>query len=423
VLLLVGSGDNGGDALYAGARLAGRGAAVEALLVSGTAHQDGLAAFRDSGGRIVTAVPSRLDLVLDGITGIGGRGALRPEAARLAAAAALTGATVVAVDLPSGVDADTGSVSGEAVLADLTVTFGCYKPGLLVGAGAARSGLVELVDIGLAPYLPAPVFAAPELADVAGWWRSPVSGDDKYSRGVVGIVTGSGAYPGAAVLSTGSALHGPIGMVRYAGPAAPAVRAAHPEVVVTETVAEAGRVQAWAVGSGLGTSAEAAEVVRVVLATDLPVLVDADAITVLAEHPDWIRNRTAPTLLTPHDREFARLFGPVGEDRLGSAQDAAARFGVTVLLKGDRTVVAAPDGRAYLNSTGSPALATAGSGDVLTGLGGSLLASGLPALEAGSAAAFAHGLAGRLAAEDGPVSASGVLAALRPAIKRLKSGT
>jgi hydroxyethylthiazole kinase-like uncharacterized protein yjeF len=415
VLLLVGSGDNGGDALYAGARLAGRGARVSALLLAPErAHAGGLAALVRAGGRVTDGVPADAELVVDGIVGIGGRGGLRPDAARAVAAASLTGAPIVAVDLPSGVDADTGAVPGDAVRADVTVTFGCLKPGLVVGPGAVHAGVVEVVDLGLP--LRETALGVPEVADIEATWPRPVPGDDKYTRGVVGIAAGSARYPGAAVLAVGAALTGPVGMVRYAGAAAGRVRAAHPEVIVTDSVAEAGRVQAWAVGSGLGTDAAAAATLRRVLGTDVPVLVDADALTLLAEHPAWLRERTAPTVLTPHDREFERVFGPVGEDRVAAARRAAEQFGCTVLLKGDRTVVAG-GGRCLVNPTGTAVLASAGTGDVLSGLGGSLLAGGLPAVDAAAAAAFVHGLAGRIAAEAGPVSASAVLAGLRPAVR------
>jgi hydroxyethylthiazole kinase-like uncharacterized protein yjeF len=417
VLLLVGSGDNGGDALYAGARLARRGAHVRALLLSQErAHAEGLAALRAAGGRVTDAVPARLDLVVDGIVGIGGHGSLRPDAVRAVAAAALTGAATVAVDVPSGVEADTGAVPGDAVRADLTVTFGCLKPGLVVGPGAERAGLVELVDIGLGPYLAEPDVGVPDAVDVAGRWPRPRPDDDKYSRGVVGIAAGSARYPGAALLAVGAALAGPAGMVRYAGHAADRVRAAYPEVIVTDSVAEAGRVQAWAVGSGLGTDVPAAATLRRVLATDVPVLIDADALTVLARHPEWVRDRVAPTVLTPHDGEFQRLFGPVGEDRLGAARAAAADLRCTVLLKGYRTIVADERGGAYVNPTGTAELATAGSGDVLSGIGAAILAAGVPAAEAAAAAAFVHGLAGRIAAEAGPVSAGRVVDGLRPAV-------
>lgn len=424
VALMVGAGDNGGDALYAGARLAKRGARVDAVLLNPErAHEAGLAALKQAGGRIATTIPADADLILDGIVGIGAKGGLRPDAAELAAAAALTGAPIVAVDTPSGIDPTVGSVHGAAVRADVTVTFGCLKAGLVVGPGAARSGIVELVDIGIGPYLGAAAALVPDETDIAAWWPQAGPTDDKYTRGVIGIAAGSDTYPGAAVLAVGAALAGPTGMVRYAGSALEPVRAAYPEVVATGSLHDAGRVQAWAVGSGLGTGEEAAAVLRQVLQSDLPVLIDADGLTVLAEHQDWVRRRKAPTLLTPHDREFARIFGPVGDDRLAAARRGAAALECTVLLKGDRTVVADRDGTAYVNPTGTAALATAGSGDVLSGIAGALLAAGVPAAKAGAAGAYVHGLAGRLAAESGPVSAAGVRDAMRAAVSSLRAAT
>jgi ADP-dependent NAD(P)H-hydrate dehydratase / NAD(P)H-hydrate epimerase len=444
VLLLVGAGNNGGDTLYAGARLARRGAHVDALLLSPEhAHPGGLASFRAAGGRIVAEVTAA-DLVLDGIVGIGGRPGLRPAA--LAAVRAVD-APILAVDTPSGIDVDTGAAPDESVAAAVTVTFGTLKPGLVVGTGAERAGLVELIDIGLGPYLPAePWLSVPDAADVAAWWPAPGPGSDKYTRGVVGLATGSAAYSGAAVLSVGGALSGPAGFVRYAGAAADHVRRAWPEAVIADRVADAGRVQSWVVGCGLGTDEHARAELRAALAADVPTCIDADALTLLAEDPaGWLAGRTAPTVLTPHDREFARIagrgpeppskvptpstrdardpgsspgrrIGEPGEDRVAAARELAARLGVTVLLKGYRTIVAGPDG-CYANPTGTPALATAGSGDVLAGLLGALLAAGLPAGRAAIAAAFLHGLAGRDAAAAGPVTARHVLAALRGAVR------
>jgi hydroxyethylthiazole kinase-like uncharacterized protein yjeF len=421
VLLLVGSGDNGGDALYAGARLARRGAAVTARpLDPDRVHAGGLAALRHAGGTV--AMPDTVDLMVDGITGIGATGGLRRPAVELVEAAARLPArdgappTVVAVDVPSGVAVDTGDLPGAAVRADLTVTFGCLKPALVVGPAAPYAGQVDFVDIGLAPHLrTAPAVSVPDLADVAGWWPRPGAGSDKYTRGVVGLATGSAGYPGAALLSVAGALAGPAGLVRYAGSAASAVVIAHPSVIVYGRVGEAGRVQAWACGSGLGQGETAAAELRAVLAAPVPVVLDADAITLLVDgsYADALRGRHAPLVITPHDREFARLAGQApGTDRVEAALKLAAWLNGTVLLKGDRTIVATADGRAYVNPTGTPALATGGSGDVLTGLLGSLLAAGLPPERAALAAAYVHGLAGRRAAAAGPVTAPDVAAAL-----------
>lgn len=425
VALLVGAGNNGGDGLYAGAALARRGAAVRALLLQPErAHAGGLAAFERAGGQVVAAVTDELagaDLVIDGIVGIGGHGALRDEAASLAAAS--RGLLTVAVDVPSGVDADTGEVAGEAVEADVTVTFGTLKPGLLVGAGAIHTGELHLVDIGLEPILPTALTYVLEAADVAELLPVPGETDDKYTRGVVGVIAGSAAYAGAGVLTTGAAIHGGAGFVRYAGSAVDAIRARYPEVVVHEGAKPSElRVQAWTIGPGIGTDDDARDLLADVLSTDVPVIVDADGVTLLGAHPDLLRGRSAPTVLTPHDREFARVADGPSADRLGSARAAAVALGATVLLKGDATIVAAPDGRAWINRTGTPWLGTAGSGDVLSGLIGSLLASGLPAPLAAAVGAYVHGVAGQLAAADGPPSSADVLAALRRALRAVAAG-
>ncbi len=418
VLLLVGSGDNGADALWAGARLARRGAQVVAVTV-GEPVADARAALLAAGGRLGDVGPA--DLVVDGLVGIGGRGALRDRAAELVRAARPTGAPVVAVDVPSGVDADTGAVAGEAVSAELTLAFGTGKPGLFVGEGRRRAGLVEIVDIGLRPYLPAAPVEVLEAADLP-WPRTPL---DKYDRGVVGVAAGSPTYPGAAVLAVGAALAAGAGMVRFAGAAHPAeqVRLRWPEAVVSELrgadVVTAGRVQAWVVGPGLGTDGAAAETVEAVLGSDVPVLVDADALTLCAQRPELLR-RAAPTLLTPHDREYERFGEPVGDDRIGAARRLAERLGVHVLLKGEATVVAGPDGPARANPTGTSALATAGSGDVLAGATGALLAQGLPLLEAASAAAYLHGRAGALSSDGTATSASRVLADWPDAVREAR---
>jgi ADP-dependent NAD(P)H-hydrate dehydratase / NAD(P)H-hydrate epimerase len=325
----------------------------------------------------------------------------------------------VAVDVPSGVDADTGAVEGDAFAAMHTVTFGAVKLGLVVGAGRAQAGEVHLVDLGLA--LPEPSAWRLTDADAAARIPVPSADDDKYSQGVVGIVAGSSTYPGAGVLCTGAALRTRPGLVRYAGTAADGVRAAWPEAIVTEgRPGSAGRVQAWVVGPGMGTDDAARSVLAEVLATDLPVVVDADGLTMLAEQQELVRERSAPTLLTPHDREFARFGTDVGPDRVGAARRLAADLGATVLLKGEATVVADADGTAFVNGTGTPWLATAGTGDVLSGIAGALLASGLPPVEAGAVAAHVHGRAGQVAAERGPLLAGDLVRRLPETIGRVR---
>ncbi|MGY1708067.1 NAD(P)H-hydrate dehydratase [Geodermatophilus sp. SYSU D00758] len=424
VTALVGAGNNGGDALFAGAQLARRGARVTAVLLDADrAHPAGLAALRAAGGRVTgPGGPTgleRADLVLDGIVGIGGTGGLREPATALVAAAAAGPGLMVAVDVPSGVDATTGAVPGAAFPAQHTVTFGAVKAGLAVGEGRGYAGTVHLVDLGLE--LPAAGLAQLADADVADRLPPPAPDDDKYSQGVVGIVAGSAAYPGAAVLCTGAALRTRPGLVRYAGTAADGVRAAWPETIVTEgRPGDAGRVQAWVVGPGMGTDEDARSVLIDVLATDLPVLLDADALTMAAQEPDLVRGRAAPTVLTPHDREFARFGREPGPDRVGAARALAADLGAVVLLKGDATVVADPDGRAFVNGTGTSWLATAGTGDVLSGIAGAVLATGLDPAEAAATAAHLHGRAGQVAAERGPLLAGDLVRRLPETLARLR---
>lgn len=421
VVVLAGSGDNGGDALYAGARLARRGAGVTAVLLAPErAHEGGLAALRAAGGRVAdagdaAAAVARADLVYDGIVGIGGKGGLRPQAADLMRAAYEARAAVVAVDLPSGVDADTGEVAGDAVRADVTVTFGTYKPGLLVDPAAGLAGALRLIDIGLDADLGAPALEALQHADVAALLPRPSGESDKYRRGVVGVVAGSDRYPGAAVLAVSGAIRAGAGAVRYVGGGAAAVLAQHPETLVsTGSPHAAGRVQAWVVGPGLGDSAAARAAVAEVLAADVPVLVDADGLRLMDR--DTVLARTAPTVLTPHAGEAAALLGrpreTVEAGRLDAVRALAAAYGATVLLKGSTTLVAPPGAQApvRVNPTGTAWLATAGSGDVLSGLTGSLLAAGLGAPDAASAAAYLHGLAARLA--TGPLTAMDVASAI-----------
>lgn len=400
VLLLVGPGDNGGDALYAGAMLARRGARVEAVAVADQLHDAGLAALRAGGGRLVDlGERAAADVVLDGIIGIGGRPGLRDRAAD--AVRAVAGSPMVAVDTPSGVDVDTGRLEGEHVIADLTVTFGTHKICHLVEPAASACGVVQLVDIGLD--LPEAAVTALQSDDVAALLPRPHPDAQKYSRGVVGIRAGSERYPGAGVLSTSGAACGLAGMVRYAGGAPEAVLAAHPEVVVGE-----GRVQAWVVGSGEGEGA-AAELAAA-WRDDVPLVIDADAL----EHLDRPVDR--PALLTPHAGELAAMLGversEVEADQLAFARRAASEYAATVLLKGHHTLVAAPDGRVRVTTTGTPWLAVAGAGDVLGGLCGALLATGLTPYDAGSVGSWLHGAAATYAGRGGPISAPAVASAL-----------
>jgi len=406
VLLLVGSGDNGGDALYAGAMLARRGVAVEALLLKpGHAHVAGLRALKLAGGRVIQAVSDahHLDAVLDGIVGIGGTGGLRPDAATVVAQ--LSDIPFIAVDVPSGVNVDTGQVDGPHVEAAVTVTFGTHKIAHLVDPAARACGAVHLVDIGLEVdrLLPAASVTAFQADDVAALLPVPVPTDHKYTRGVVGVRAGSKEYPGAGVLCVAGANSGLAGMVRYDGSPVDMVRERHPEVVVSDR-----RVQAWVVGSGGGADAEWA--LRSSLEDGVPVVVDADGLTHVR------RPLGAPALLTPHAGELARMLGiereQVEADQLRFAREAARRFEAVVLLKARHTLVAAPDGAVRVTTVGPPWLATAGSGDVLAGLCGALLAGGLSAYDAGAVGSWIHGAAAAHASRGGPITASDVAASI-----------
>jgi hydroxyethylthiazole kinase-like uncharacterized protein yjeF len=451
VVLLVGPGSNGGDALWAGERLLRRGVRVDAVLLAERAHGEGLAAFSAAGGRRyhaprasrgapttpgaqqgdpaqeVAALLGEADVVVDGLLGIGGRPGLTGDAADLVArlpGMLADGVPVVAVDLPSGVDPDTGDRPGAVLPATRTVTFGTAKPCLLLPPASALAGTVQLVDIGLGPSLDAhePVVERLETADLAAAWPVPGAGDDKYRRGVVGVVAGGHTYTGAAVLACGAAVRAGAGMVRYVGPAEPTdrVRARWPEVVPGS-----GRVQAWVLGPGVDASAEdgQADAIREALGSGLPCVVDAGALEVLPERV------AGPVLLTPHAGELARLLSARGPREvrradveaapLAHARRAAELTGATVLLKGATTLVVGAGGPVRSQADGPHWLATAGSGDVLAGLTGALLAAGLAPLDAGSVAAAVHGRAGRRASAGGPVAAEDVLLALPPTIAAL----
>jgi hydroxyethylthiazole kinase-like uncharacterized protein yjeF len=439
-VLLVGAGNNGGDALWAGARLAGRGVAVDAIQLGPTVHAEGLAALRAAGGRLVPAgeaagnaaratadgtgslegLLSRADLVLDGLVGIGGSPGLREPAAGVVAAldelrGNERGPLVVAVDLPSGVDPDTGETPAPHVRADVTVTFGAPKPCLFLPPADRAAGRVEVVDIGLLPGLHAghePVVERLTTPGAAAMWPVPGPQDDKYRRGVVGVVAGSPTYTGAAVLAVGGALRSGAGMVRYVGPDHPAeqVRMHWPEAV-----AGGGRVQAWVLGSGVDPDADdgQADAVRDGLASGLPCVVDAGALALLAEAPALRDALSARTVLTPHAGELARLLTAVrgGGSEVGRAEvearpvagarEIVAATGATVLVKGATTIVVPPRGPVRSVCRAPSWLATAGAGDVLAGVLGTLLAAGLDPADAAALAADVHGRAATRASRGG----------------------
>jgi len=455
IAILVGSGNNGGDALYAGAHLAHRGARVHAILLADRVHEGGRQALIDAGGHVITGsdtltasdVLVDAEMVLDGIVGIGGSGPLRPLAAELVNVAVDGGALIVAVDVPSGVDADTGAVADPqaAVDADVTVTFGCLKPGLLLTPGRDHCGALMLVDIGLGETLPEGLMHVLDDDDIADVVPEPAADDYKYSRGVVGVVAGSARYRGAALMATAGARLGGVGMVHFLdrsdGVAATVIDHFWDVVTATDTPASTRRVTAWSVGPGLGEGPADTATVESVLAVSTPVLVDAAGIRALAQpaaRGALARRHAAghPTVLTPHEGEFAALGYECGsgsaQDRLGTALRAARDLHAIIVLKGPGTIVASPSGTTYIDTRGGPELGTAGSGDVLSGLIGSLLASHAAhgALDIDDAARLAaagvaiHGVAGVLAGRGGrPVTAMDIIAALPDAIASFRRGT
>ncbi|WAL40174.1 NAD(P)H-hydrate epimerase [Brevibacterium sp. BRM-1] len=391
IAVLAGAGNNGGDALFAAAALAARGAAVTVIEALGRPHADGLAAVRAAGAQAADTGAARAaladaDLVLDGILGTGARTGLPAPLADLlrewqtdTGARGVLGRTqlTIAVDVPTGVDATTGERGEVWVEADTTVTFGALKSGLLLPGGADAAGRVELVDIGLDMGDAQPRVQALDEDDIAPLFPFPRRGDHKYTRGVLGLVAGSDAYPGAAALAGVAAIATGVGMLRLVGPR----RVADAVLAITpEAVAGRGRVQAWALGSGAPAEDEMRASLADARESGLPVALDAGALA-LVEGP-----LGHPAVLTPHAGELAELLGrlepgdapdraAIEADPVAAATAAARATGAVVLLKGPRTVIARPDGSLVAPAPGPAALATAGTGDVLLGVLGALLAT------------------------------------------------
>jgi hydroxyethylthiazole kinase-like uncharacterized protein yjeF len=394
IMIMAGAGNNGGDALFAGVRLARRGVRVTAVRCLGTPHPAASAALLAAGGRLVdldeatTRLPC--DLVIDGILGIGGRPGLPDQVAQLVQSVLDRNVPVVAVDLPSGVAADTGAVSGVAVRATRTVTFGERKPCHLLQPALTYCGDVTVVDIGLgADHDEAADLVGLDEEGLAHAWPYPNEGSDKYARGAVGVDTGSDEYPGAAVMSVYGTVYGGAGYVRFLGAERPAATISDqlPNVVFSP-----GRVQAYLFGSGWGHRSDGAKVLADAAEQGLPAVVDADGLGYLPEPAP------ANWLLTPHAGELARLLGRerswVEEDPLRAVTAGAEQTGATLLLKGATQLVAAPDGGPVLVAVPGPAwTAQAGSGDVLGGVCAALLAAGLDAQRAGQLGASVQAVA------------------------------
>lgn len=442
VVVVAGPGNNGGDGFVAARLLAAAGRPVQLLLHGDPARLRGDAATaRDRWpGGVAPAVPPLPEaaLVIDALFGAGLDRPLAGAAAALVAAMDAHPAPVLAVDLPSGLAADTGQVLGAAARAAATVTFFRRKPGHLLEPGRSLCGRLVLADIGigagvLAGIAPAAAENGPALW--AGALRWPGRSSHKYQRGHALVVSGPMTATGAARLAAGAALRAGAGLVTLGSPpAALAVNASHLTAVMLRrldgpaALAEAladRRITAIALGPGLGTDPGARALVEAVLAAPTPAVLDADAVSLFGPDPDSlfaaIAARTGPVILTPHEGEFARLFPdlPAGlaGGRPARVRAAAARSGAVVVLKGPDTAIAGPEGRLVINANAPAWLATAGSGDVLAGIATGLLAQGVPAAEAAAAAVWLHGAAGT---EAGPgLIAEDLAPALRPVIARL----
>lgn len=386
VNVVAGNGNNGNDGRVAGRRLAERGVHVRVFDVAGC-----------------PATLPPCDLVIDAAFGTGFRGEW--------AAPDVGGATVLAVDIPSGVDGLTGAAVPGAVVAAETVTFAALKPGLLLGDGARLAGRVTVADIGL-DVSRAPAHVVTER-DVAEWWpRRPVDAH-KWDR-ALRVIAGSAGMTGAARLCSSAAMRAGAGIVWLSSPG---IEAAVPTEVVGRPLPASGwarvalttidRFGAMVVGPGLGRAEPTmAALIDAVAQAPLPVLVDGDGLVALGRAGrDVLSSRTQPTVLTPHDGEFAVLVGRAPEaDRLAAARRAAADWSSVVLLKGPATVVADPDGRVLIVDEGDERLATAGTGDVLAGIIGALLAGGVNAFHAAAGGAWLHARAGRLRPGPGLVA-------------------
>ena len=432
-VVVCGKGNNGGDGLVAARHLARWAMQVAVVTLEPLAdlrepaatnatRLDETVAVRVAPFSEVTLERelARADIAIDAIFGTGFRGI--PEDAWADAIAGLNASLVpiVSVDIPSGVNGSTGAVEGEAVQADLTVTFGALKVGVAVLPGADLAGQVRVVDIGFPDDLIVANTFLIEPHDVARVIPERTVETHKRATGVLLVVAGSRDMTGAVRLVVEAAGRLGTGLIQVAVPEgiAPVVQAELVEAtflplaetasgsISTEALATVierlERVDALAIGPGLSTDEDTAAFVReLVRSCPVPFVLDADGLNAFAGRADELADRKADAVLTPHAGEFVRLSETssheLAEDRLRHARALAARTGAVTLLKGSRTLVVAPDGTARINPTGGPVLATAGSGDVLTGAIGALLARGLDPMEAASAGAYVHGLAGILA--------------------------
>ncbi|MGW5383934.1 bifunctional ADP-dependent NAD(P)H-hydrate dehydratase/NAD(P)H-hydrate epimerase [Nocardia sp. NPDC003963] len=427
IAMLVGTGNNGADALLAGIRLRRQGVHVDAILTGATAYEPGVHKLRHAGGRLIDGSQTdhpiqalrAADLILDGIIGESGTAGLHGTTADLVEAIP-PDTPVIAVDLPSGVDPDTGEIHGTHVRADISVTFAAWKGCLLLPPASHAAGDLRYVSVGLPPIPAAPTVRRLSASDIAARWPVPPRVSHKYTRGVLGVVAGSDRYPGAAVLAVlGAVESGAAGIARFIGPPGVTNQVL---TAVPEAVPGAGQVQAWLLGSGVEDDVEQDQAIDTALRSGQPCVVDAGALHACV-HRRMDGERTAGAdriLLTPHAGEMARMMGwldqPVQRTEIEArplhyGRTLAQALDVTVLVKGHTTIIVGPRGVVASQAEAPSWLATAGAGDVLAGIAGALMAAGVNALDAGEMAAFVHGRAAMRAHQNrhgGPLTASAV---------------
>lgn len=448
-LILCGPGNNGGDGFVAARLLAETGYLVEVALLKDPSGLKGDAklAFED-----MTAGPQGLpwslidlanlagwlngsEIVVDALLGAGLDRPLHGPLADIVHAVNDSEARVVAVDLPTGLSGLTGEVLGSAIKADVTVTFFRAKPGHLLYPGRGLCGELKCVNIGIDPDVLRTIKPKTSQNGAGLWlrhWNPPRTDGHKYSRGHAVVFSGPSSATGAARLAAGAALRAGAGLVTVASPpSAVLANAAHLTAVMLRAVSgpeEIGellgdvRLNSVLIGPGFGVGETCRQAVAAISGANCALVLDADALTSFSEDPSELfaltKERGAPVVMTPHAGEFARVFPDLcAKDRLSAIRDASGRSGAVIVLKGPDTIIAAPDGRAAINTNATPWLATAGSGDVLAGIISGLLAQKIPSFEAAAMGVWLHSEAGKEAGAG--LIAEDLAPALRPVIAAL----